>query len=48
MVKIKRLKDKQEFMDVLNMIYEDAVTYKHGRQDAINTLWKTIKMFQED
>jgi hypothetical protein len=48
MVKIKRLKDRQEFIDALNMIFEDGVTYNHIPRDKVNKFYRMIRELEED
>lgn len=48
MIEIKRLEDFQDFIDALNMIYEDSLAYQHGSTQARSMLWESIKEFERE
>jgi hypothetical protein len=45
MIKIKRIKNKEDLLDALNMIYEDMATFKLGL-DAKDKVSDAIKIVE--
>ena len=44
MVRLKRLKNKEDLLDVLNYVYEDICTYKLANDDIKHRMSEIIEM----